>query len=303
MVYNMKAVRHPGTSEPSKPELSTRDQVLALLEERQGWHSGEMMAERLGISRAAVAKHIAALRAAGHGIDSASRRGHRLAVKADDFTAEDVRAQLKTQVFGKKEWLSFASIASTNRQAIVWAAEGAEAGSIVLAEHQTEGRGRKGRHWFSVPRGIQCSIVLRPSFQEDRIPLLTMLAAVAVTEAIMRCAPLFPRIKTPNDVLLNGRKICGVLVETGLRASEIEWAVMGIGCNVNAVQADFAEELQSSASSLFAESHEPVSRTMLLARILERAEFWYDRLQAGEDNSLCQKWEELGGAPVQFSGT
>ena len=297
MVCNMKIVRHLGTSELPKSELSKRDQILGLLEERPSWHSGEMMAERLGISRAAVAKHVAALRAAGHGIESVSRRGHRLVVKADDFRVEDVQAHLGTRIFGKKEWLSFDSIASTNRQAIIWAAEGAEAGSIVLAEHQTEGRARKGRHWLSVPRGIQCSIVLRPSFQEDRIPLLTMLAAVAVTEAIMRCTPLLPRIKTPNDVLLNGRKICGVLVETGLRASEIEWAVMGIGCNVNAVQADFAEELQSSASSLFAESQEPVSRPMLLARILEQAEFWYDRLQTGEDNTLCQKWAELGGEP------
>lgn len=275
--------------------LSKREQILALLEAQQGWHSGEMMAERLGISRAAVAKHIAALRAAGHGIESASRRGYRLVVKTDDFTVEDMQIRLGTRVLGKKEWLYFDSIPSTNRQAIIWAAGGAEAGCIILAECQTEGRGRKGGHWFSVPRGIQCSIVLRPSFQEDRIPLLTILATVAVTEAILQCTSLAPRIKTPNDVLLNGRKICGVLVETGLRANEIEWAVVGIGCNVNAVQADFAEDLQASASSLFIESHAPVSRMMLLARILERAEFWYDRLQADECDSLCKRWTELGG--------
>ena len=94
MVCNMKIVRHLGTSELPKSELSKRDQILGLLEERPSWHSGEMMAERLGISRAAVAKHVAALRAAGHGIESVSRRGHRLVVKADDFRVEDVQAHL-----------------------------------------------------------------------------------------------------------------------------------------------------------------------------------------------------------------
>lgn len=283
------------TQVPNSSDLSKREQIIALLEAQQGWHSGELMAERLGISRAAVAKHIAALRAAGHGIESASRRGYRLVVKTDDFTVEDVQARLKTWVLGKKEWLYVNSIPSTNRQAVIWAAGGAEAGCIILAEGQTEGRGRKGGHWFSVPRGIQCSIILRPSFQEDRIPLLTMLATVAVTEAIVDCTSLAPRIKAPNDVLLNGRKICGVLVETGLRATEIEWAVMGIGCNVNAIQTDFAEDLQARASSLFIESQTPVSRMALLARILERVEFWYERLQADECDSLRKKWEELGG--------
>ena len=290
MVYNMKITQISNSS-----DLSKREQILALLEAQQGWHSGEMMAEQLGVSRAAVAKHMAALRAAGHGIESASRRGYRLVVKMDDFTVEDMQARLKTRGLGKKEWLYFDSIPSTNRQAIIWAAGGAEAGSIILAESQTEGRGRKGRHWYSVPRGIQCSIVLRPSFQEDRIPLLTMLATVAVTEAILQCTSLVPRIKAPNDVLLNGRKVCGVLVETGLRATEIEWAIVGIGCNVNAVQADFAEDLQACASSLFIESHVPVSRMTLLAHILERIEFWYDCLQVDECDSLRKKWEELGG--------
>jgi birA, biotin-[acetyl-CoA-carboxylase] ligase region len=290
MVYNMKIAQISNSS-----DLSKREQILALLEVQQGWLSGEMMAEQLGISRAAVAKHMAALRATGHGIESASRRGYRLVVKTDDFTIEDMQARLKTRVLGKKEWLYFDSIPSTNRQAIIWAAGGAETGCIILSESQTEGRGRKGGHWFSVPRGIQCSIVLRPPFQEDRIPLLTMLATVAVTEAILQCTSLVPRIKAPNDVLLNERKICGVLVETGLRATEIEWAVVGIGCNVNAVQTDFAEDLQASASSIFIESHVPVSRMTLLARILERVEFWYDLLQTDECDSLRKRWAELGG--------
>ena len=272
-----------------------REQIFALLEEQRGWISGEQIAERLGISRAAVAKHVVALRASGHKIESASRRGYRLVVKADDFTAEAVKAQLHACVIGKKEWQCFESTSSTNRQAVIWAMEGAEEGCIVLAEHQTEGRGRKGRQWFSVPRGIQCSIVLRPSFHEENVPLLTMLATIAVVEAIMRCTPLAPRVKAPNDVLLNGRKICGILVETGLRASEIEWAVMGIGCNVNAVQDDFADDLQASAGSLFVAAQEPVSRTILLAHIFEQVEFWYGRLQVGESTSLIRKWEELGG--------
>jgi len=286
-------MKPPPVHEP--PTLPTRGQVLAFLEKQQGWISGEQVAEQLGISRAAVAKHVAALRAAGHGIESASRRGYRLVVKADECTMEAVQARLGASVMGAKAWQYFESLPSTNRQAVIWAMEGAEEGSIVLAEHQTEGRGRKGKQWCSVPRGIQCSIVLRPSFQEEQIPLLTMLATVAVVEATMHCTALVPRIKAPNDVLLDGRKICGVLVETGLRAAEMEWAVMGIGCNVNAVQGDFADELRASAGSLFAAAGEPVSRPALLAHILERVEFWYARVQAGESASLVQQWKELGG--------
>jgi len=278
-------------------EHSRREQILALLEKRQGWCSGELMAEQLGISRAAVAKHVTMLRTSGHGIESAPRRGYRLIVKADNLTAQEVQRRLSTHTFGKGEWRCFDRTTSTNQQGIIWAAEGAQAGSVVLAERQTEGRGRRGRHWFSAPRGIQCSIIVRPSLQEEQIPLLTVLTTVAVTLAIRHSAPLVPRIKAPNDVLLNGRKVCGVLVETGLRATEVEWAVLGIGCNVNAVREDFAEDLQASASSLFFENRQPIPRAVLLARILEQVEFWHDRLQAGEYSGLHKKWEELGGNP------
>ncbi|MGE4298351.1 MAG: biotin--[acetyl-CoA-carboxylase] ligase [Desulfovibrionaceae bacterium] len=293
MVYNKATEKQGGAAASCR-----RQRILALLEQGGGWCSGEAISLELGISRAAVAKHVACLRAEGHGIESSPRRGYRLAVKADALTGERVAPLLATRVVGRQAWRCLESTTTTNREAIVWAAEGAASGCVVIAEHQTEGRGKKGRRWFSAPRGIHCSVIVRGRFDAGVRPLLTTVGTVAVAEAIGRCTALSPVVKYPNDVLVNGRKVCGVLVEFGLIDEEVDWAIVGMGCNVNATTADFPEELRHVTSSLFIEGGVPVARPELLAVILERTEHWCDALLDKACDGLLARWEELGGGPL-----
>ena len=265
---------------------SRRDHVFALLEQAQDWCSGEVISEQLGISRAAVAKHVTALRNAGHAIESAPRRGYRLIVKNDCLSLESMKGLLTTQVLGQKEWRYLEETTSTNKVASLWGLEGAEEGCLVVAEHQNMGRGKKGSTWYSPPRTLQFSVVLHPRFQKNITETLTMTGVVAMAEAILQTSSLQPIIKVPNDILINDRKVCGVLVEVGLSAGDAVWAVLGIGCNVNARFTDFPEEMKPYASSLLVEGNTPLSRRSLLAIVLERLEFWYQRVQRGETSSL-----------------
>ena len=272
---------------------SRRDQIFALLEQSEDWCSGEAISEQLGISRAAVAKHVAALRDAGHAIESAPRRGYRLTVKKDCLSLKSMEGLLTTRVLGQKEWMYLEETTSTNKVASSWAMDGAEEGCLVLAERQNMGRGKKGSTWYSPPRTLQFSVVLQPRFQEKITEALTMLGTVAVAEAILQVSALRPVIKAPNDVLINRRKVCGVLVEVGLSAGEAVWAVLGIGCNVNAQSTDFPEELKTRASSLLAEGNIALSRREILAIVLERLEFWYEHLQRRESSALKSRWLKL----------
>ena len=280
------------TNEHTNPR---REHILRLLELASGWCSGESISAQLGISRAAVAKHVAALRAMGHGIESAPRRGYRLAVKADCLSRESMEGLLTTEELGKKEWRYLEETSSTNKIAALWAMDGAEEGGLVLAEHQVAGRGTKGKTWHSPPRGIQFSLVFHPGINDNITEILTMLGTVAVAEAIGRVCPLQPVIKAPNDVLVDGRKVCGVLVEVGLLDGDTDWAVLGIGCNVNARQADFPKELSQHASSLFIEGKVPVPRRELLAAILERLEYWYGCVRQNALPTLKSRWTDLRG--------
>ncbi len=272
---------------------SRREHILALLEQSEGWCSGQYISELLGISRAAVAKHVAALRSVGHSIESASRRGYRLTVKTDYLSKESMEGLITTKILGKKEWRYLTETSSTNKIAALWAVDGAEEGCLVLAEHQVAGRGKKGNLWFTVPRSLQFSVVLQPVMQHNITETLTMLGTVAVAEAISQLCQVVPVIKKPNDILVNGRKVCGVLVEMGLLAGDASWAVLGIGCNVNAQYADFPEELLSLASSLFIENKAPIPRRQFLAIILERIEHWYGEIQQGDVTILQSHWLRL----------
>ena len=272
---------------------SRRDRILSILEMADGWCSGESISAELGISRAAVAKHVAILRSFGHGIESAPRRGYKLTVKTDSLSRESMEGLLATEILGKKEWRYLDETTSTNKIAALWAMEDAEEGGLVLAEHQVAGRGKKGNSWFTLPRGIQFSVIFHPVVEGNITEILTMLGTVAVAEAVSSLCPLRPQIKAPNDVFVNGHKVCGVLVEVGLLDGDTTWAVLGIGCNVNAQPSDFPENLVPLATSLFIEGKASVSRRELLAAILERLEFWYNRIQQDELPLLKSRYTSL----------
>lgn len=262
-----------------KEKIPPRESILLMLEEATAWLSGEDISRRLGFSRAAVAKHVNALRSEGHAIEAVTRKGYRLLAKRDALSAATVVPCLDTNTFGQVGWNVLETTASTNLEAVYSAGEGAPEGYIVVAESQTKGRGRKGHDWFTVPRGIQFSVVLYPEASFWNAEEFTRLGALAVADAVKALTGLDAVFKTPNDVLLNRKKIAGVLVETGYRGSEPEWAVIGIGCNANALPGDFPESVRHKVTSIFAESGTAVSRAELLATILNRLEPAYAALR------------------------
>ncbi len=261
---------------------SVRGRILALLEQAGGWYSGEAISGCLGISRAAVGKHMSVLRAEGHFIEAATRRGYRLLAKQDIIDGAEMAARLETAILGKGRWHMLAETGSTNLEAVRLAAEGAEEGSLVFAERQTRGRGRKGHDWVSVPRGLQFSVIFRPDARYWNADTLTCLGALAVVQAVKKTAGVQAAFKRPNDVYAAGRKLAGILVETGYRVDEPEWAILGIGCNVNALPEDFPGEVRDRFTSVLREAGHPVSRPALLRSILEALDNAYGRMRNGE---------------------
>ena len=282
-----EALPGPATLRESARSAALRAGILELLVQRDGWRSGEELAAGLGISRAAVAKHIAALRADGHAIAAATRKGYRLEARRDELDPGELARGLRTRVFGKQGWHILAETGSTNLDAARLAGEGAPEGWVVFAERQTSGRGRKGHTWISVPRGLQFSLVLRPEGPFWNAGLLTGLGALAVARALGRMASLEAGFKPPNDVLAHGRKLAGVLVETALRGDEPDWAVLGIGCNVNALAGDFAAGMPPEGpagrlTSVLMETGAWLPRAPLLAAMLEELEDLYHGMMCGE---------------------
>ena len=273
------------------PLTGRAEHILRLLEENGSWCSGEKLSELLGISRAAVAKQIAGLRLRGHVIQSVSGRGHRLLLKKESLDSAAVGENLRTRHIGRGEWHVHAETTSSSDEAIRLALSGAASGSVVVAERQSRGRGRKGHLWFSAPHGLMFSVLLRPAMPATDLVWLTPLGVLAVAEAVEEQTGLRPTVKAPNDVLIGRRKVAGVLLETGMRGGEPDWAVLGIGCNVNTLPEEFPPALQQDITSLFAESGEAASRAGLLAAILNRLEFWYERLESGDAKALLDVWE------------
>ena len=217
---------------PSK--LSRKECILRCMEQSSGWCSGQEIADTLGISRAAVGKHVAVLRSEGHIIESASKKGYRLIMQADTIRPEDIREALQTRCFGQRYIDILPETTSTSNELVAQALLGAEEGTIVVAEKQTHGKGRKGHDWFSAPRALQFSLLLRPKslIAHD---FFMQAAALSVAQAVADITSLTAQVKGPNDVFIGGRKVAGVLIETGFRSDELEWVVVGIGCNVNKI--------------------------------------------------------------------
>ena len=198
----------------------------------------------------------------------------------------DVRGRLETERFGQAT-RGFETIGSTNTEAAQWAAEGAAEGSVVVTEYQSEGRGRHGRTWDAQKgQNLMFSVVLRPDLAADRLGLITVAASVAVAEAIDDfVSPHRATLKWPNDVLLEGRKTCGMLLESSLSGQQsADVVVLGVGLNVN--QTDFPAALADTATSLRLTTGRAVPRAPLLARLLGRLEARYDAVQSGRDDAV-----------------
>ena len=247
--------------------------------------SGEEIAKKLGISRAAVWKQIQQLRKQGYQILSGGNRGYNLKVSPDLLLPSEVQTNLQTKIIGKN--ISYhISTDSTNRIAKELAEnENIFDGTIVIAEEQTGGKGRLGRSFFSPKsKGIFLSIILKPKFLPQEAAKCTLMAAVAVANAMVRF-DLQPSIKWPNDILHNGRKLVGILTEISAEMGKINYIVVGIGINVNISRNEFPPELQDISSSLLEMKGEKISRVDFLRALLEE----FDKLYIDANQNLFDK--------------
>lgn len=211
----------------------------------------------------------------------------------ETFDVERYDRLLDTRSFGR-HLVYVEAIDSTQRLAAELAAEGAREGDAVLSELQTAGRGRMGRSWHSPPgKGLWCSIILRPSLPLTQAPLLTFLAAVAVCRSIRRSAGVPAMIKWPNDILVDGKKVCGILLESHAEGEHIRHVVAGIGIGVNLEKSDYPSELASIATSLRIEAGRPIDREALLADLMKELESLYELFLAEGFQPIRALWEAL----------
>lgn len=275
--------------------MGNRETLLELLKsEKSCWISGEIMRQTLGISRNAVSKHIRALRDKGYEIESSTKKGYRLDTPQDLILPEEILDGLNTNVFGRQEILCLKETGSTNTQAKALADGGAREGTLVLAESQTLGRGRKGRTWFSPKgEGLFISMILRPLMSPMDSSRLTLLAAVALAEALIDLTGLEIRIKWPNDLLCDGRKVAGILTELTTDMDAVNHVIIGLGINVNTPRKSFPVDLRKKASSLLVESGRPHSRCKITQLFLECFEGHYYALVDHGFPQLLSRWKAL----------
>lgn len=278
--------------------------ILSALRERAGEAlSGEALSERLGVSRAQVWKHVEALRKRGYTVEGEPGGGYRLVSAPDRLYAEEILPGLATR------WLARAyehveTTDSTNRVAFDRGRAGAPAGTTIVAEAQSAGRGRLGRAFYSPPySNLYTSIVLRPSCSIAEAPTLILGAAVAVADTVAAFLgdPGAVAIKWPNDVQIHGRKTSGILMESSVEGTRIAFAVLGIGVNLNVDRETFPDDFRPLATSLSSELGRPVERAAFARRLFENLESVLDTHARSGFEALRPRFEacfRMAGSPV-----
>ena len=255
-----------------------KSEILKLLRESEGYISGQQISERFGVSRTAVWKVIRQLQEEGYQVEAVRNRGYHIVDSPDVMTKEELDSLIKTQWAGRNI-LYYDVTDSTNLRVKQAGDEGAPHGTLAVADRQTAGRGRRGRTWIS-PAGssIYMSILLRPEITPDKASMLTLVMALSVAEGIgqgmaqSECPAL--QIKWPNDIIINGKKLAGILTEMSSQIDYINHVTIGVGINVN--MPDVPEEIAQTATSLRIECGHTVKRAPLIAAVMERLEENYE---------------------------
>ncbi len=253
----------------------TEENVLKILQKSADFISGEDISARLGISRTAVWKAVNKLRAGGYSVESVTRRGYRLAYSADVLTEAELGPLCQTETIGKSI-VHVHSCASTNDAAKEGGLRGDPEGTVYTADIQTNGRGRMGRSWHCGGQdGIALSILLRPQVPPTRIMPLSLLSGLCACKALESATGLPCQVKWPNDVVVRGRKVAGVLIEMSTVGEAVQFLVVGTGINVN--HADFPEEIRGVATSVRLETGRTFSRKAIACELLKIFEEEYLR--------------------------
>lgn len=261
-----------------------KTEILRFLKEAQDYLSGQELCEQLGVSRTAVWKVIRQLQEEGYEIEAVRNRGYRLADSGDVFTEAELESVISTRVAGRN--LVFLDMVdSTNTRAKQLAEAGAPDGTLVVAETQSSAKGRRGRSWMAPSgSGVWFSLLLRPKIAPEHASMLTLVAAMAVETGIRDLAGIEGRIKWPNDIVIEGKKICGILTEMSADMDDVNHVVVGIGINANI--REFPKELRDKATSLLLVSGQMVRRAALLNAVLLAWEEYYGKYLQTEDLSL-----------------
>lgn len=278
------------------------DKILNQLKQSKDYISGESLSSILNVSRAAIWKHIKNLKSKGYIIDGVSNKGYKLISSPDLLNKSELLSLLETSVLGRNI-IHFDDIDSTNIKAKELAQKNIEDGSIVIAEKQTLGSGRFNRKWVSPTGGLWFSLILRPTLPPTEAPKITQIAAAAIYKTLSDFN-IVPTIKWPNDILLNDKKLCGILAEMKCDMDSVHYLVLGIGMNININESDLDESIKSIATSLKIEFNKQFERCEILSKFLTHFEILYNKflnnLDLSETISICRSHSNIFGKQAKL---
>ena len=270
-----------------------KEEILRLLRNADGYISGQELCNRFGVSRTAVWKAINQLKEAGYEIEAQQNKGYRLMAAPDLMTEAEIKSLLHTD-WVAKEVLYFDTIDSTNTKAQELAEKGYPSGTLVVADKQESGKGRRGRSWVSPSgTGIFMTLMIKPDINPNNASMLTLVAALAVAKAITSVTGEEAMIKWPNDIVVNSKKVCGILTEMNAQFDYINHIVVGIGINVH--NESFPEEISQMASSLMIEAGgKRFHRAQIIAETMSYFEQYYDTFLKTQDlSALVREYDKL----------
>lgn len=270
-----------------------KEEILRLLRSADGYISGQELCNRFGVSRTAVWKAINQLKEAGYEIEAQQNKGYRLMAAPDLMTEAEIKSLMHTD-WVAKEVLYFDTIDSTNTKAQELAEKGYQSGTLVVADKQESGKGRRGRSWVSPSgTGIFMTLMIKPDINPNNASMLTLVAALAVAKAITSVTGEEALIKWPNDIVVNGKKVCGILTEMNAQFDYINHIVVGIGINVH--NESFPEEISQMASSLMIEAGgKRFHRAQIIAETMSYFEQYYDTFLKTQDlSALVREYDKL----------
>lgn len=269
-----------------------KSEILALLRESEDYISGQELCERFGVSRTAVWKAIGQLKKEGYQIEAVQNRGYLLAQENEVFGRHELESRMDTRWAGHPVCF-YDSLASTNLQAKLDAENGAAEGTLIVADMQTAGRGRRGRGWSS-PSGMNVyfTLILKPDFAVEMASMVTLAMGIAVAEGIRETCGVEARIKWPNDIVVGGKKVCGMLAEMSVERDYIHYIVIGAGINVG--EQVFPAEIAPVAVSLYQECGRKISRAGLIVNVMKAFESAYDIFrEKGDLSGLLERYHAL----------
>lgn len=281
-----------------------KTKILKVLRNSEDYISGQYICNELGVSRTAIWKYMNHLKEDGYVIDASQNKGYKITAYPDVLTEVELGSLLENEFFGNKIYF-YEEIDSTNNEAKKKAEDGATHGTLVITECQNGGRGRRGKKWISPSgSGIWMSFVLRPEIHPNSASIITLVAALSVVSALKNINGLECNIKWPNDIVVNGKKVCGILTEMSSELDAVNYVIIGIGINVNTT--DFDESIKDVASSILLQTGLTIKRSQVVADFAKCFERYYNIFMQTQDMSgLVDEYNGLlinAGREVKING-